>query len=175
MRKIFTALLLIAVMAVWTVLPCFADSSTVTSFGGSTTISVGGEYVQGASSANIISVDITWGAMVFVYTSASQGTWNPDTHQYENATEAGWTAKNGDNKITITSHSNVSVTANLSFTPAVNGVIGSFSRQSVTFDAVTSDISFEEAPSINVTFNIIGGQIQSNTTLGTITVTIVQS
>lgn len=41
------------------------------------------------SNADLISVDISWDSMAFTYIAPSKGTWNPETHNYENATEGG--------------------------------------------------------------------------------------
>ncbi|MDD4414370.1 MAG: InlB B-repeat-containing protein [Oscillospiraceae bacterium] len=69
-----------------------------------------------------ISVDVTWGSMEFTY---SDGTWNPETHEYEGA---GWTTPENANKISVTSTSNVPVTVSYSYEretgyEAVNGNI----------------------------------------------------
>lgn len=68
----------------------------------------------------LISVDVTWGRMEFAY---SDGTWNPQKHQYEGA---GWTHGQNANKISVTSTSNVPVTVSYSYVRetgygAVNG------------------------------------------------------
>lgn len=69
---------------------------------------------------DVISVDMVYGAMHFVYKSQghSTGKWNPKTHEYEDkATPAeseldygkGWYAEDNSNQISLTNHSNVAV------------------------------------------------------------------
>ena len=55
-----------------------------------TGIDVKGNYVQGAPERTQISADIVWDAMEFTYFDGYP-TWNPGTHDYENANyEKGW-------------------------------------------------------------------------------------
>ena len=55
-----------------------------------TGIDVKGNYVQGAPERTQISADIVWDAMEFTYFDGYP-TWNPGTHDYENADyEKGW-------------------------------------------------------------------------------------
>lgn len=62
--------------------------------------------------AEQISVDISWGAMEFTY---SEGTWNPDSHAFE---DPGWIVnENGGDKIKIANNSNVSLKTEVVFTP----------------------------------------------------------
>ena len=71
---------------------------------------------------SVISVDVTWGAMEFTY---SDGTWNPETHEYEGG---GWTTAENANKISVTSTSNIPVTVSYSYTQETgySAVDGSF-------------------------------------------------
>ncbi|MDD4422581.1 MAG: leucine-rich repeat protein, partial [Eubacteriales bacterium] len=59
--------------------------------------------------STVVSVDVTWGSMEFTY---SDGTWNPETHEYEGT---GWTVDENANKISVTSTSNVPVTVSYTF------------------------------------------------------------
>ena len=61
---------------------------------GSYSAEVKGTYQPGGSGAVVYSVDIAWTDMNFTYTGAGEGTWNPETHQYEGGTEASWTDSN---------------------------------------------------------------------------------
>src|SRR5699024_659296 len=68
-----------------------------------------------------ISVDITWGDLSFTY---SDGTWNPDTHEYEND---GWTVDNeGGNSITVDNTGNTGVNVSYAYQNAETGITGSF-------------------------------------------------
>ena len=77
--------------------------------GGSDSADVTGTYAEGTSSIPVYSVDIAWEGLSFTYNGGNEGTWNPDTHQYDGSTEPGWADDEG--VITITNHSNVAVTA----------------------------------------------------------------
>ena len=144
-----------------------------------TDITVNGTFVSGTASDEKISVDIVWDAMDFTYTAASQGTWNPATHAYDGATAGGWS----DNTpvITVTNHSNVAINATLDFTPAVDGVIGTFTETSGTANdnvlelatAVGTEVA--NAPTATANFGISGAAIDADKTLGTITVTIAKA
>ena len=71
-----------------------ADESpkTVDQIGGSAVANVTGTYKEGQSGAARYKVDIAWTDLSFTYTSGSEGTWDPDTHTYNGATEGGWAA-----------------------------------------------------------------------------------
>lgn len=70
---------------------------------------------------DIVSVDITWGAMEFTY---SEGTWNPETHSYEGG---GWSPnQTGGNQITVTNTGNVDVNVSYGYTRTNTAVTGSF-------------------------------------------------
>ena len=79
-------------------------------------------------SITVISVDVTWGNMEFTY---SDGTWNPETHEYEGA---GWTSGENANKISVTSTSNVPVTVSYSY------------GQEVGYEAVNGSFTDGESP-----------------------------
>lgn len=89
--------------------------------------------------ADVISVNISWDSMEFTYTAPSKGTWNPETHEYENASEGGWTSQGGN--ITVTNNGNIGVAAHFSFAPAtgMNEISGSFTASSLTIDAGKAD------------------------------------
>ena len=144
-----------------------------------TDITVNGTYTPGTTADEKISVDIVWEAMDFTYTAPSQGTWNPATHAYDGATAGGWS----DNTpaITVKNHSNVAVNATLGFTPAVDGVIGTFTEASGTANDSVLELAIAEgteaanAPTASANFGISGASIDANKTLGTITVTIAKN
>ena len=135
------------------------------------------------TTGNIISVDLEWGGMEFVYTP-EQTIWNPSTHEYEpvlnadGSSAAGWSVAEGSsNHIAITNHSNVAIEAALSFTSADSkGINGIFDNAYLYCDSA-ADVSYnspEKAPSDSTVFNIIRCTIDEETEgdLGTITITI---
>lgn len=171
MKKLLSVLLALTLVLSMSMTAFAADTSPKTGVGanGSAEISVSGTYVAGSSTTEVISVDISWGAMAFTYTGASDGTWNPSDHTYSGSSEAGWTASG--NEITVTNHSNAGVTASLSFTATVEGITGTFSNESLNL-ATAVGTTYEAAPSATSTFTITGGQIDADKALGTITVSI---
>ena len=141
-------------------------------------------YIEGTKSTVVYSFDITWGSMDFTYTAASEGTWNPSTHQFDNKVASSWRCEEDANKITVTNHSNTSITAALSFSP-----IDSFSELTSSFkdtsnEALTdSSLRIESAvgsnkdnaPSANAYLELSGDidePLTEKTKCGTVTVTI---
>ncbi len=157
-------------------IPSLTESPSAGNGKGKYNIEISGTYTPGAAADEIISADIAWDAMDFTYTGASQGTWNPATHAYEGATEGSWS----DNTpaITVTNHSNVAINATLDFTPAVDGVVGTFTEASGTENdnilnlATAEGTEVENAPTATANFGISGAAIDVDQQLGTITVTI---
>ena len=175
MKKLFATLLAVAMLAYLSVTAFAAENTGATP----TEITVNGTYTPGAMADEKISVDIAWDAMDFTYTGASQGTWNPVTHTYDGATEGSWS----DNTpaITVTNHSNVAINATLDFTPAVDGVVGTFTEVSGTENdnilelATAEGTTLENAPTATANFGISGAAIDADKTLGTITVAIAKA
>lgn len=66
-----------------------------------------------------VSVDVTWGAMEFVYT---EGTWNTTTHAYDGG---GWT-DNGTGYVTVKNTGSVDTTAEFQYTTKRTDISGSF-------------------------------------------------
>ena len=139
-------------------------------------------YQEGESSATIYSVDIVWQSMEFTYTSASEGTWDPETHDYTNKQDASWSFAN--NKITVTNHSNTAINATFSYAPAANfdTVSGAFVDSSGTALtnatlALSSAVGSaqEAAPSDDAFLSLSGelpSRLETKTVCGTVTVTI---
>ena len=160
-------------------IPSLTESPSAGNGKGKYNIEISGTYTPGAAADEIISADIAWDAMDFTYTGASQGTWNPVTHTYDGATEGSWS----DNTpaITVTNHSNVAINATLDFTPAVDGVVGTFTEASGTENdnilnlATAEGTEVANAPTATANFGISGAAIDADKTLGTITVTIAKT
>ena len=160
-------------------IPSLTESPSAGNGKGKYNIEISGTYTPGAAADEIISADIAWDAMDFTYTGASQGTWNPVTHTYDGATEGSWS----DNTpaITVTNHSNVAINATLDFTPAVDGVVGTFTEASGTANdnilelATAEGTAVADAPTASANFGISGAAIDADKTLGTITVTIAKA
>ena len=160
-------------------IPTLTENPSTGNGEGNYNIEIVGTYAAGQIADEIISADISWDAMDFTYTGASQGTWNPVTHTYDGATEGSWS----DNTpaITVTNHSNVAVNATLSFTANVTGVVGTFTEASGTENDNVLELATAEgtevanAPTATANFGISGAAIDADKTLGTITVTIAKA
>ena len=141
-------------------------------------------YVEGEKATPIYSVDITWGSMEFTYTAASEGTWNPEAHRFDNVVSGQWSHANDANKITVTNHSNTSITAEFSFNPnsSFSGLSSNFvndSNNTLTDNELTLNSAVgsntNAAPSASAYLELSGditSTLPENTTCGTVTVTI---
>ena len=122
--------------------------------------------VETMSSAQIISVDITWGNMGFVY---KKGLWNPKTHQYGTGT---WNPDgNGSSQISISNNGTESVKAFLTYTQADTSYSGSFQNGN---GENISEIALSAGENTSAYLVLAGTPSEefSNSVLGTVTVTI---
>lgn len=89
---------------------------------------VKGKVIDKSDEKKVYSVDVTWGAMDFTYTRTITPVWNEQTHDYDEQTNASWSAVG--NYIQFTNHSNTEVTASMSYQKAsgYSGVNGTFSK-----------------------------------------------
>lgn len=92
-----------------------AVTTTIEGSNRSTKTQVTGYYDEGNGGGTVYKVDVEWEGMTFTYSANSSGTWNPNTHDFEGASESGWSSNT--NGIKITNHSNAPITAKLSFQP----------------------------------------------------------
>lgn len=128
--------------------------------------SVSDDSVETKSSAQIISVDITWGNMGFVY---QKGLWNPETHQYGVGT---WNPDgDGSSQISISNNGTESVKAFLAYTQADTSYSGSFQNGN---GENISEIALSAGENTSVYLVLAGTPSEefSNSVLGTVTVTI---
>ena len=122
--------------------------------------------VETTSSAQIISVDITWGNMGFVY---KKGLWNPKTHQYGTGS---WNPDgNGSSQISISNNGTESVKAFLTYTQADTSYSGSFQNGN---GENISEITLSAGEKTSAYLVLAGTPSEefSNNVLGTVTVTI---
>lgn len=128
--------------------------------------SVSDDSVETKSSAQFISVDITWGNMGFVY---QKGLWNPETHQYGVGT---WNPDgNGSSQISISNNGTESVKAFLTYTQADTSYSGSFQNGN---GENISEITLSAGENTSAYLVLAGTPSEefSNSVLGTVTVTI---
>ena len=138
-------------------------------------IGVNAKYVDGTSSADVYSVDLSWGAMEFTYTTTGEHIWNPVTHEYTTSLTGIWTGSG--NTITVTNHSNKDVTASFEYESdtAYSTVTGSFSVDSIDLPSAV-DKAIDAAELTDEVTVTIDGTLDSTVTdftkVGTITVTL---
>ena len=128
--------------------------------------SVSDDSVETKSSAQIISVDITWGNMGFVY---QKGLWNPETHQYGVGT---WNPdRDGSSQISISNNGTESVKAFLTYTQVDTSYSGSFRNGN---GENISEIALSAGEKTSAYLVLAGTPSEefSNNVLGTVTVTI---
>ena len=114
----------------------------------------------------VISVDITWGDLSFTY---SDGTWNPDTHEYDGE---GWTVdEEGGNTAKVENNGNTAVSVSFAYNDTVDGITGSFTDGE---NPVSEPVSLPENGSSTVYLILAGKPKQElkNATIGSVTVTI---
>lgn len=180
MKKFFALILTLAmVMAMSTTAFAAEGSGTVTTDGGTQNIDVSAKYQTGATTPDVVSVDVAWGAMEFTYSVGGEHKWNPADHTYIDNTSASWSASG--NTVTVTNHSNVDVKVGFAFAPVTgSNVTGSFAyNKTATENVVTLTKGVEgkyaEADSVVATLTLAGevpAEQTSFTKVGTITVTI---
>ena len=101
-------------------------------------ITVYGNYEGSEEAEPVISVDIEWGSMDFVYTPYEE--WNPDTHTYEPA--EGYTgtwelAYGKNNHVRVVNHSNADVDVSFRFNGSEQlGITGVFTKDAEGTDDV---------------------------------------
>ena len=116
--------------------------------------------------AQIISVDIIWGDLSFTY---SDGTWNPDTHEYDGE---GWTVDKEDgNTVKVENNGNTAVSVSFTYTATVDGITGSFTDGE---NPVSAPVALSENDSSTV-YLILAGKPEKElekAIIGSVTVTI---
>jgi len=156
----------------------------------SKTIPVTGTYAGGEEPETVISVDIEWGSMDFVYVPVME--WNPVTHTYESAEDSSGTwelAEGKNNHVRVTNHSNADIDVSFRFNGSeVLGITGVFTSDFegqgdvVTgFQLLSADLDFaagdyERADNNAVFLQLTGGEMPVDETekvvIGEVFVTI---
>jgi hypothetical protein len=98
MKKLLAIVLTLA-LALCLAVPAFAAESSINADNGTASVKVNGTYTAGSSAAEVISVDVSWGSMSFTYHDTVEGSWNDETHNFDNAVAAYWTCETDANKM----------------------------------------------------------------------------
>ena len=163
MKKLLTGILALALVASMAV-PAFAANNDGTS---GTSIDVTGTFTAAADPAIVVSADITWDEMSFVYQDGAKH-WDAETHQ-DVADEGAW--EDAKKAITVKNHSNVGIKASFAFASDVEGLIGTLDKSEFAL-ASAEGTTLDDAPTDYTAFGISGTKITESQKLGTITVTI---
>lgn len=140
-------------------------------------IQVNGKYTDYLKADTVVSVDVAWDAMEFTYAKDAQGVWNPASHEYKDVEASkGWTKDTAS--IKLTNHSNAKIEATFAFAKDAGlsdkTITGSFTGLTENKMELTTAVNTERenAPNGTTEFGISGDAIDTNATLGTITVTL---
>lgn len=156
---------------------CAAEPITITQIGVSDTNDVKATYATNGQAATVYSVDIEWGNMEYTYTIESEGSWNPDTHQFDGKSQEGrWSCSNGADKVKVTNHSNAAVKAEFDYEAEgeYKGITGSFDDSTVNL-ATAEGTTVDQAPNETVQLTLNGEldkNVTTHTKIGTATVTL---
>lgn len=176
MKKIF-AILLAALMLMSLSVTAFAAEVPADKVNGDKSKDVTANYEAVDASDPVYKVDIEWGSMEFTYTAASEGTWNPETHKYEDASAAAWTYATGANEVKVTNHSNADVTVEIANSNVTQGITFTWDKTSLalaTADNATVEGEAGTPTSDTAKLTVSGDLAASNqkVNIGTVTLTL---
>ena len=168
MKRLFVILMALVFMTV----PVTAFAAV--GKGDTQSIDVRAKYSDGTATPDVYSVDISWGKMEFTYSASGSHVWDPAKHLYTDNTSAVWT-ENG-NTVTVTNHSNVSVTADFVYVQAsgYEDISGTLDVTSRTLNAGVVNKP-NEADGVTTKLTLSGtlpGNVTDFTKVGAITVSI---
>lgn len=171
MKKLGILILSLSVLLAMA-LPAFATN--ITQSGASQEGAVTASYLDGTASTSVISVNIAWNGMEFVYQADSEPIWIPESHSYS-VTPGGWQESNAS--ITVTNHSNAIVQAAIEYTPkdAFSETSMSFTDKTPYIGSAFTNETGSGKESSAIIRAIPGGVMAKSTekaTIGSITVTI---
>lgn len=112
MKKIICCILIVLLFTAAVSVSAFADSVDML---GDPSANVKAKY-QGITPDDVYSVDITWGAMEFDFTSAGEK-WDAEAHKWvaDETKPAVWSAKDNSNIVTLKNHSSQPMNAHFVF------------------------------------------------------------
>ena len=163
MKKIITGILALALAGAAS-LPALAVTNDGTA---GTPITVEGEFISSSDASTVISVDIAWDSLEFIYQDGDK-TWDPTKHQNV-ASEGAW--ETDTKTITMTNHSNAPIKATLSFVSDASEITGTFDKSELMLPTA-ENTDPASAPADSAEFGISGGRIDADCKIGTITVSV---
>ena len=167
MKKVFTLLLSLALIATLSVASFAATATSVPSSEGKD-LNVG--YTAQTAASTVYSVDILWeDDLAFDYSAGTQGAWDPTQHDYAATSGAGW--PDDTVAVTVTNHSNADVVVNLSVTDT-NAEDGVTVTPATASDTLTSgvNLAYEAADAVTFTLKATGTPTAAITKVATATV-----
>lgn len=115
----------------------------------------------------------------FTYHAADKGTWNPETHEYEGASDEGAWSANGDTTLKVTNHSNVPVDVTLAWQSNSGFEDVKVGATEPSFKLATAeDTDYSAAPSKTVTLGVAEGALDEgevDVSMGTLTLMVRQA
>lgn len=151
--------------------------ASITTSGGTDSAEVKATYDADKTATPVYKVDITWEGLSFTYEGEVQGTWDPDNHVFNGYKAAGWKA-NEQGTIKVTNHSNakITVTPNYVANGAYSDTRMTFSPATLTLETAAKGFTETGAATEDTITVAPAGTLPkdtpTNTTIGTITVTI---
>lgn len=176
MKKLFASLLAVTmIMAMATT--AFA-AETVDKDGGTSDIKVNATYQDGVTTVSKISVNVSWEAMEFTYSTGGSKTWNEKDHTYTVNTTASWSE---GKTVTVTNHSDAAVKVEFTFNALEaykSTISGEFNNKSVDLPSAVGKAT--NATELTATSKLtLSGKLDSSvnksTQIGTITVKITKT
>ena len=130
-------------------------------------------YAAGATAGVVYSVSVTFGDMAFTYTAASEGTWNPETHAFDDIEAAAWTATG--NTVTVKNDSNAAVNVAVTYAAATGyeGITGSIENNGFTLPSAVGKAVGAAELTKTATLTLTGALASTHTAgakIGTVTV-----
>lgn len=179
MKKMITSVV-VAAMLLSTSMTALA--ATIDTAQGTASKEVTATYVNEVTTPDVYDVDIAWDAMEFTYTISGTYVWDSEAHEYQDNTSTAWTSS--ENTVTVTNHSNKSVTATLTYDNAENDAItGEFSYEASDLDtsdgitlATAEGTAYENADAFVATLTLDGALSETETEgfqlIGYVTITL---
>lgn len=153
-------------------------ASPITGADGSDSKDVKASYHANVEANTVYSVDLKWGSMEFVYTIDNEGTWDPEKHQFTNASVSGnWSCEENQDEVTVTNHSNAPVNVSFAYQAEknYNGITGDFDKSGATKLATAEGTEVLDAPTVTAKLSLtgkLGKDVKSATKIGTATVSL---